>query len=170
MVRCLLYSAGLLPRFWSAALVHAVYLKNRLYHKALCTTPHEAWTGYKPCLAHLRSFGALVTAIKPGKRPAKADRHTSHGVLLGYGSTPKHVRYFYQTTNREKLSTHHTIDEAHYGKTTYSLTSDSHGHGLRPRTCTPSVYHCAAAVPLSVMFVPQLYDTIFMQAPAASYE
>jgi hypothetical protein len=29
-------------RFWSATLVHVVYLKNRLYHKALCMTPHEA--------------------------------------------------------------------------------------------------------------------------------
>jgi hypothetical protein len=65
-------------------LVHAVYLKNRLYHKALCMTPHEAWTGEKPSLAHLRTFGALVTARKPGKRPAKADSHTAHGVLLGY--------------------------------------------------------------------------------------
>jgi hypothetical protein len=100
MVRCLLYSAGLHPRFWSSALVHAVYLKNRLYHKALCMTPHEAWTGDKPSLAHLRNFGSLFTARKPGKRPAKADRHTDHGVLLGYGSTPKHVRYFDQTTNR----------------------------------------------------------------------
>jgi hypothetical protein len=44
--------------------------------------------------------------------------NTDHGVLLGYGSIPKHVRYFDQTTNREKLSTHHMIDEAHYGKTT----------------------------------------------------
>jgi hypothetical protein len=40
MVRCLLYSAGLHPRFCSAALVHAVFLKNRLYHKALCMPPH----------------------------------------------------------------------------------------------------------------------------------
>jgi hypothetical protein len=118
MVRCLLYSAGLHPRLWSAALVHTVYLKNRLYHKALCMKPHEVWTGDTPSLAHPRTFGALVTARKPGKRPAKADRHTAHGVLLGYGSTTKHVRYFDQTKNREKLSTHHTIDEAHYGNTT----------------------------------------------------
>jgi hypothetical protein len=80
--------------------------------------PHEAWTGEKPSLAHLCTFGALVTARKPGKRPAKADRRTAHGVLLGYGSTPKHVRYFDQKTNREKLSTHHTIDKAHCGTTT----------------------------------------------------
>jgi hypothetical protein len=39
MVHCLLYSAGLSAMFWSAVLVHAVYLKNRLYHKALCHTP-----------------------------------------------------------------------------------------------------------------------------------
>jgi hypothetical protein len=94
MVRCLLYSAGLHPHFWSAALVHSVYLKNHLYHKALCMTPHEAWTGEKPSLAHLRTFGALATVRKPGRRPAKADRHTAHSVLLGYGSTPKHVWYF----------------------------------------------------------------------------
>jgi hypothetical protein len=67
MVRCLIYSAGLHPRFWSAALVHAVYLKNRIYHKALCMTPHEAWTGENPSLAHLCTFGALVTARKLGR-------------------------------------------------------------------------------------------------------
>jgi hypothetical protein len=100
MVRCLLYSAGLSELFWSSALVHAVYLKNRLYHKALCQTPHEAWAGEKPPLAHLLTFGALVVARKPGKRPAKADRHTDHGVLLGNGAATKHVRYFDQTTNR----------------------------------------------------------------------
>jgi hypothetical protein len=45
MVRCLLCCVGLSEIFWSAAFVHAVYLKNCLYHKALHHTPHEAWTG-----------------------------------------------------------------------------------------------------------------------------
>jgi hypothetical protein len=62
MVRCLLYSAGLSAIFWSAALVHAVYLNNCMYHKVLRHTPHETWTGEKPPLAHLCSFSALVTA------------------------------------------------------------------------------------------------------------
>jgi hypothetical protein len=115
MVRCPLYSAGLSAKFWSAALIHAVYLKNRLYHKAIGMTPYEGWTGINPELDHLRTFGALVTARKTGKLPAKADRHTSHGVLLGFGSSTKHVRYFDLTTNREKLSSHHVIDQAHYG-------------------------------------------------------
>jgi hypothetical protein len=45
MVCCLFYSASLSAIFWSAALVHAIYLKNRLYHKALYRTLHEDWTG-----------------------------------------------------------------------------------------------------------------------------
>jgi hypothetical protein len=98
MVRCLLYIVDLSELFWTA-------------------TPHEAWTGENPPLSHLLTFGALVAAHEPERRPAKADRHTAREVLLGYGATTKHVRYFDQMMNREKLSTHHTIDEAHYGKT-----------------------------------------------------
>jgi hypothetical protein len=115
MVRYLLYSAGLSATFLPTALIHAVYLKNRLYHKAIGKTPYEGWKGIKPELDHLRTFGALVRARKPGKRPAKAARHTAYSVLLGFGSSTEHVRYFDLTTNREKLSSHHVIDESHYG-------------------------------------------------------
>jgi hypothetical protein len=117
MVQCLLYSAGLSAIFWSAILVHAVYLKNLTYHKALCMTPREAWTDVKPALAHLHTFDDLIMARKPGKRPANADRHTAHGVLLDFGVTTKQVHYFDQTSNREKLSIHNTIYEANYSKT-----------------------------------------------------
>jgi hypothetical protein len=115
MVRCLLYSAGQSAKLWSDALIHAVYLNNRLYHKAIGMTPYKGWIGIKPELDHLWTFGALVTACKPGKRPAKADRHTAHAVLIGCGSSTKHVRYFDLTTNREKLGSYQVIDEAHYG-------------------------------------------------------
>jgi hypothetical protein len=67
MVPCLLYSVSIIAIFWSAALVHAVYLKKILYHKALRQTLYEDWTGDKLPLSHLRTFGALVTAQKPGK-------------------------------------------------------------------------------------------------------
>jgi hypothetical protein len=93
------------------------YLKNRLYHKALRQTPYEGLAGGKFPLTHLRTFSALVMVHTPGKRPTKANRHTSHGVLLGYSVTTKYACYFNQTTNHKKLSTYHIIDEAHYGKT-----------------------------------------------------
>jgi hypothetical protein len=116
MVHFLLYSAGLSAKFWFVVLVHAVYLKIRLFHKALHKTQYEECTGVKPPLGHLYICGSLVKAQKPGKRPTKADRHTEHGVLLGFSSTSNHVRYFDTAINQEKLSSHHVIDGAYYGK------------------------------------------------------
>jgi hypothetical protein len=57
MVHCLLYSDGLSAIFWYTVLVHAVYLKNRMNHKALCQTLYEAWTGENH---HWPSFVLLV--------------------------------------------------------------------------------------------------------------
>jgi hypothetical protein len=118
MVRTLLYSAGLPPSFWSAALTHAVYLKNQLVHTALGMTPYEAWTGQPPLLAHLRIFGLLVTACKHGKPATKLDVHISQGIFLDYGSLSKLIYYLDLTTNQVKLSNHHVFDEAHYTTTT----------------------------------------------------
>ena len=62
MVGTLLYLSGLPPQYWSAALVHAVHLKNRLWHSALDVSPFEAWNGSQPDLSHLRVFGSLLSA------------------------------------------------------------------------------------------------------------
>ena len=62
MVRSLLYSSSLHPKFWSYALRHAAYLKNLLVHSATGKTPYEMWHGVKPDLSHLRVFGSLVVA------------------------------------------------------------------------------------------------------------
>jgi hypothetical protein len=85
--------------------------------QGLASYPAQSLYRVKSTIGSSLYFWALVTAQKPGNRPAKADRHTNHGVLLGYGASTKHVHYFDQTTNDEKPDTHHTIDEAHYIKT-----------------------------------------------------
>ena len=59
-VRILLYGAGLPAKFWSMALVHAVYLYNWLVHSALIKTPYEAWFGHKPDVTNLKMFGSRV--------------------------------------------------------------------------------------------------------------
>lgn len=114
MVRSLLYSAGLPPRFWSDALLHAVYLKNRLWHSAIKRTPYEAYLNTKPDLSQLRVFGSLVTSRVSGERPAKLDRHTFRGVFLGYTATDLNVRYYDLTSGRIKIARHVVFDEAHY--------------------------------------------------------
>ncbi len=76
MVRCLLHSANLCPEYWSYALVHAVYLKNRLPHTAIRDTPFHKYTGQRPTAKFLRVFGCPVIVKNPGRRSAKLDMHT----------------------------------------------------------------------------------------------
>jgi hypothetical protein len=45
---CLLYNANLGPEYWSFALLHAVYLKNRLPHCATNQVPITAYSGKRP--------------------------------------------------------------------------------------------------------------------------
>jgi hypothetical protein len=65
-VHTLLYGAGLSARFWSAALLHAVYLHNRLVHSATSKTPYEGWYGQKTNVTHLKTFGSRVCVKRRG--------------------------------------------------------------------------------------------------------
>ena len=114
MMRCLLHSSGLGPEYWSYALIHAVYIKNRLPHTLLNKTPFEALTGSKPDVTNLRIFGSRLFAKKPGERPAKLDHHTSNGIFVGYTATTKNVYYIDDLTNNVKMGTHALFDEAHF--------------------------------------------------------
>jgi transposase InsO family protein len=76
MVRCLLHSAAFGPEFWSFALLHAVYLKNRLPHAATGQTLYFLYTGKRPSARELRIFGCHIIAKQPGKLPTKLDSHT----------------------------------------------------------------------------------------------
>ena len=80
-VRTLLYGSGLSAKFWSAALLHAVYLHNRLVHSATGKTPYEGWYGRKPDVTHLKTFGSRVCVKRTGSRRCKLDRHDFTGIL-----------------------------------------------------------------------------------------
>jgi hypothetical protein len=147
MVRSLLYSSGLTPRFWSDALIHAVYLKNRLWHGAIQRTPYEAYFSEKPGLSHLRVFGSLVTSRISGDRPAKLDRHTFHGIFLGDTATDLNVRYYDLNSGRIKTARHAVFDEAHYmsakrppgPKFLFDLGLEDSSDPAPPPTVTPAL-------------------------------
>ena len=111
-VRCLLYNAGLGPEFWSFALLHAVYLKNRKPHSATNQVPLTAYSGQRPNAKRLKIFGCPVIVRNLGKRPYKLDLHTSAGTFLGYCATDKNIVYLDNVTNRFKTATHVVFDEA----------------------------------------------------------
>ena len=59
IMRSLFYSSGLSSNFWSYALRHAVYLKNRLPHSAnQWQTPYTIMNNKKPDLSRLKFFGS----------------------------------------------------------------------------------------------------------------
>ena len=113
MMRCMLHAAGLGPEYWSHALTHAVYIKNRILHSTINMTPYQAFTGRKPDLSDLRIFGSRVFARKPGKRPAKMDHHTSKGVFLTTTATSGNVNFIDDATGLIMTGTHVMFDEAH---------------------------------------------------------
>ena len=113
-VRALLYRAALSAMYWSAALVHAVFLHNVWVHSRMGKTPYEAWYGSRPDLKRLRMFGARVCVKRTGKRRAKLDKHNFSGIFIGYTETMKNVRYVDLTTGLVKTCGHATFDEAWY--------------------------------------------------------
>ena len=125
MLRGMLFNAGLGSEFWSYALLHAVYVKNRLPHSALHMkqSPYEAYTGVKPNLSLLRVWGCRVIVKRPEHRKAKLDDNTARGIFLRYTATDKNIVYLDIDTNIEKISSNVIFDEAHFS--TGSLTPGS---------------------------------------------
>jgi hypothetical protein len=64
----LLFGSGLPAQYWSAALLHSVYLHNWLVHTETRKTPFEGYYGLKPDLAYLKLFGSRVCVKRTGDR------------------------------------------------------------------------------------------------------
>ena len=117
MVRTLLSSANLKPEYWSFAILHAVYIKNRLPHQSLPNhkTPIEQYTGRRPNLEHLRVFGSRVIVKQPHIRRGKIDdSYTTTGIFLHYNATTRNITYIDNITKEIKIARHVVFDEAHF--------------------------------------------------------
>ena len=85
MVRSMLTWAKLSHTFWGEAAMTANYLKNLLPTSANSDkSPEEAWTGHRPDISHLRTFGCLVYVYIPSKTRAKLDQVSFQGIFVGY--------------------------------------------------------------------------------------
>jgi dUTP pyrophosphatase len=135
-MRSLLDGSKLGPEYWSWALIHAVYLKNRLPHRALNKTPYQACTGNRPDITKLRIFGSPVVCCLPGKRPAKLDTHAASGTFLGFTATENNIYYQDHITKHIKVATHVTFNEAGYtlppGALSHTQCILQDLHGNRP--------------------------------------
>ena len=65
----MLHHANFSSAYWGEAVFTASYLQNRLPTKVVYNkTPYELWTGKKPNLTHLRTFGCTAYALIPKER------------------------------------------------------------------------------------------------------
>ena len=116
MVRAGLENAGLPYKYWSDALLHANFVKNRLPHKFFDSkyTPYEKLTGKKPDLSNLRIFGSKIVTRKPGKHTPKISKHLYSGIFFRYAKTMKNIVYIDTKTRKVKTTTFAKFDEAHF--------------------------------------------------------
>ena len=115
-VRAMLIQAKLPQRFWVEALATAVYLHNRSPTKGVTDmTPFEAWTGVKPNVSHLRSFGCTVYAHIPKDERRKLDPKSKKCVLLGYGTETKGYRLYDPQSSRVMYSRDVKFNESEFG-------------------------------------------------------
>jgi transposase InsO family protein len=70
--KAMLHGAGMSRRFWAEAVATAAYLRNRGPTRALNNlTPQEAWSGRKPHVKHVRTFGCEAWALIPKEKRTK---------------------------------------------------------------------------------------------------
>ncbi len=97
----MLVRSKLPPTFWVEALSTPMYLHNRSPTKSVANmTPFEAWTGVKPDVKHLKSFGCIVHAHIPKDERKKLDSKAKKCVLLGYGTETKGYRLYDPRSSR----------------------------------------------------------------------
>jgi len=108
------YGSGLPAKFWSAALLHSIYLHNCLVHSETKVTPFERYFGMKPDLSHLKLFGSRVCVKRSGDRSSKLDRNDFTGIFLGFTATDHNILYLDLKSGLVKHSHHAQLDEAWY--------------------------------------------------------
>ena len=85
MVRAMLKAKDLPRELWGEAVNTAVYILNRASSKALHgQTPYKKWTGRKPSVDHLRTFGCIAHVKDTTKHQGKLEDRSKLMIFIGY--------------------------------------------------------------------------------------
>ncbi|KAJ0448763.1 putative RNA-directed DNA polymerase [Helianthus annuus] len=89
-----------LPNFlWAEAVSTAVYVLNRSPTKALVNqTPLEAWSGKKPSVSHMKTFGCVAYGLVPAQLRRKLENKSEKCIFLGYSDQTRGYRLFNPNT------------------------------------------------------------------------
>lgn len=112
----MIHDAGLAHSFWGKAVSYAVHIQNRIVAKHLNDiTPHQAFTGSKPSLSHIRIFGTKAFMyIQKGQRK-KWDAKAKEMIFVGYDEDKKSYRLMDPASKRIFFSHDVLVDEGIHG-------------------------------------------------------
>jgi hypothetical protein len=90
----------------------STYLLNRCPTKSVKNmTPQEAWSGYKPRVAHLRIFGCLAYSQVPKSKRKKLDDRGEKCIFFGYSEESKAYKLYNPLTKKLVVSRDVIFDE-----------------------------------------------------------
>jgi hypothetical protein len=67
-------------------------------------TPQDAWSGYKPSVAHLRIFGCVAYAQVLEAKRRKLDDRGEKFIFVGYNEESKAYKLYNPLTNKVVVS------------------------------------------------------------------
>jgi transposase InsO family protein len=112
MTRTMLKEKGLPKQFWAEAMACSSCLLNRCPTKSVKNmTPQEAWSGYKPSVAHLRIFGCVAYSQVPESKRKKLDDRGEKCIFLGYSEESKAYKLYNPLTKKLVVSRDVIFDE-----------------------------------------------------------
>ncbi|KAK9692781.1 Reverse transcriptase (RNA-dependent DNA polymerase) [Popillia japonica] len=110
--RAMLYAKDLPKYLWAEAVNSAVYILNRTSNTQLeGMTSYEAWTGKKPSLDHIRTFGSEAFVHVPKEKREKLDKKSMKLILVGYDGNSTNYRLFNPITKQVTISRDATFNE-----------------------------------------------------------
>ena len=102
MTRTMLKEKGLPKQFWAEAVVCSTYLHNRCLTKSVKNmTPQEAWSGYKPSMAHQ----------VPEVKRKKLDDNGEKFIFIGYNEESKAYKLYNPLTKKVVVSRDVVLNE-----------------------------------------------------------
>ena len=112
MARCMMHGAGLSPSYWAEAVCTAAFTRNRCSTQSLNNiTPYEMWTGRRPNLRQMRTFGCTAYAHIPKDERHKMDSKMVRCVFIGYDLQRKGYRLYIPERKRVMVSRDVIFDE-----------------------------------------------------------
>ncbi|KAL0880051.1 hypothetical protein ABMA27_002544 [Loxostege sticticalis] len=90
--KCMMLNAKLPKVYWAEAIHTAAYIINRSPTKCY-KTPEEMWTGQKPNVSHMRTFGYEAMVHLPKEKRKKLDSKSQKLIFIGYCENTKGYRF-----------------------------------------------------------------------------